>query len=330
MELVHLVVQSLRTIFELQFQAMRFSQILFLGSLLIGMLLSSCGTFSEEVWINADGSGRYMLDYDAAESLAMLEMMGQMGDGDEEQGTSETPDNPEDVMKEAFKQEKFDTAFNLMSVMPDSVRQIISNKKRLRKTFTDRGATISDSGIDSLQEAFNLLENLDFAMRMDKGAGILGFGMTINFDNAGEVANTFSSMAALKALEGEQESQASGMADKMGNRTTFELVGKNKLIVRQAPAANMDELLGAVGDNADGMDSEQMEGMLEMMGLSEYKVIVHVPGLVKSVEGADYVKENDNTVVLTVDYLKAMKGGDLMEAEINFKPKKKMRMTVPK
>ena len=78
------------------------------------------------------------------------------------------------------------------------------------------------------------------------------------------------------------------------------------------------------------MDAEQMEGMLEMMGLGEYKVIVHVPGLVKSVKGADFIKENDNTVILTVDYLKAMKGGELMEAEIMFKPKRKMRMTVPK
>ncbi|MFK8056554.1 MAG: hypothetical protein AB8F78_10575 [Saprospiraceae bacterium] len=306
---------------------MRLSQFFSISLLFVAMLLTSCGTFTEEVWINADGSGRYKLDYDAAESLAMLEMMGNMG-GEEDTNKSDS-DNPEDVMKDALAQEKFDTTFNLMTVMPDSVKQIIGNKKALRQSFADQGKSISDNGIDSLQTAFGLLKNLDFAMRMDKGEGILGFGMTINFDNATEVGNTFRSMDALKAMDAES-SQASGMADKMGNRTTFELVGKNKLIVRQAPAAKMDEILDAAGDNAEGMDAAQIEQMLEMMGLSSYQVKVHVPGLVKSVTGADYVKENDNTVVLSINYLEAMKGGELMEAEITFKPKKKMRLTVPK
>jgi len=317
-----------RSIFDLQPSAMRFSQFLILCILSLGMLLTSCGTFSEEIWVNADGSGQYKLDYDAAESLAMLEMMGQMGDDTDEEG--QPSDDPEELMKEAFKQEKFDTSFNLLSVMPDSVKQIISNRSALRNKMIESGQTVSEAGIDSIQNAFELLGNLDFAMRMDKGEGILGFGMTINFDKPNEIANTFESMAALKAMGGEQQTQAGGMADKVGNRTTFELIGKNKLVVRQAPPANMDDLLGAAGDSAEGMDAEQMEGMLEMMGLSSYDVTVHVPGLVKSVAGATYVKKNDNTVVLTVDYLKAMKGGELMEAEITFKPKKKMRMTVPK
>ena len=317
------------------------TSLLTLSILLVGILLTSCGTFTEEVWINADGSGRYSMDYDASESLAMLEMLGEMG-GDDDEKTGENEEeiveeelqpDPEDVMKEAFTREKFDTTFNLMSVMPDSVKQIISSKKELRKTFTDRGQSISDQGLDSLQNAFDLLGNLDFAMRMDKAEKILGFGMTINFDEVATIANTFESMSTLKSLEGGEggaQAQAGGMADKMGNRSTFEMVGKNKLIVRQAPAAKMDELLGAAGDSADGMETEQMEGMLEMMGLGSYEVKVHVPGIIKSVEGASYVKENDNTVIFTVDYLSAMRGGDLMEAEITFKPKKKMKITVPK
>ncbi len=307
-----------------------------LSILLLGMLFTSCGTFTEEVWINADGSGRYAMDYDASESLAMLEMLGDMGGDEKDNPTDEsveTTEDPEEVMKKALSREKFDTSFNLMSVMPDSVKQIISSKKELRKTFTDRGKSISDQGLDSLQNAFDLLGNLDFAMRMDKAESILGFGMTINFDEVASIANTFKSMTSLKSLEGEEggaQAQAGGMADKMGNRSTFEMVGKNKLIVRQAPAAKMDELLGAAGDSSEDMDAEQMEGMLEMMGLGSYEVKVHVPGIIKSVEGATYVKENDNTVVFTVDYLNAMKGGDLMEAEITFKPKKKMKITVPK
>lgn len=303
---------------------MRCAQLLTFSILFLGMLLTSCGTFSEEVWINADGSGRYVMDYDAAESLAMLEMMGQMG-GDEETSDS---DNPEDVMKEALAQEKFDTSFNLMSAMPDSIKQIIGSKRAIRKSFEDRGMPVTDGKIDTVQKATQMLEKLDFSMRMDKEAGIFGFGMTIDFDDPKEVSETFGSVATLQAM-GDGAAQTNGMADKMGNRSTFEMVGKNKVIVRQAPATNMDELLGAAGDSAEGMDAEQMEGMLEMMGLSSYTIKVHVPGIVKSVEGGSYVKENDNTVVFTVDYLKAMKGGELMEAEITFKPKKNMKMVVP-
>ena len=300
-----------------------------LSILLLGILITSCGSVTEEVWINSDGSGRYTLDYDASESLSMLEMLGQMGGEEKEDSMEEIQENPEDVMKEALGREKFDTSFNLMSVMPDSVKQIISSKKELRKTFTDRGQSISDRGLDSLQDAFDLLGNLDFAMRMDKAASIFGFGMTINFDELATVGNTFESMGTLKSLDGGESNQAGGMADKLENRTNFEMVGKNKLIVRQSPASQMDELLGSAGDSADGMDSEQMESMLDMMGLGSYDVKVHVPGIVKSVKGAQYVQENDNTVVFTVNYLEAMKGGDLMEAEITFKPKRKFGVTVP-
>ncbi len=317
--------------------------------LLLVVLLSSCGTFTEEVWINADGSGRYAMDYDASESLAMLEMMGGMDIGGEEEDEvdyeedeagddaivveEEISDDPEDVLKDAFtKREKFDTAFNLMSIMPDSLRRIVTDKKSLRKAFSDRGETISDAGLDSIQNAIDLMDELDVAMRMDKSEGVLGFGMSLNFDNISKVAETFESMSSVRTLNDSDQSQAQagGMADKMNNRTSFEMVGKNKLIVRQAPTSKIDELLGSSGGSADGLESDQIEGMLDMMGLGSYKVRVHVPGIVKSVSGGDYVIENDNTVVFTIDYMGPMKGAELMEAEINFKPKKKMGITVPK
>ena len=286
------------------------------------LLLTSCGTLSEEVWINADGSGRYVMEYDASGMLGMMSLLDAQDEGDE------GSESPEDFLKDALKQEKFDTTFSLLTMMPDSIKEIINDRRSIRTALESQGRKVTESTIDSVQNAFVALEDMDMTIKLDKAEEVLDFVMSLDFDSIEEMQNTFGGMDAFKALTPSPDAVAS--TNSSSNITSYKLT-KGHLSIQQAISPLIKEMINNGGDMGDG-SSESIDNiqMLEMMGFGKHDIVVHLPGIVKSVKGAEYREIDENTIALSIDYIKMVKDNALFKAEIDFKPKKKYRVVLDK
>ena len=299
-------------------------------SALVALSLASCGEMTEEIWVNADGSGRYEMRYDASEMLAMLSMMDAMDESSDDE-PADGGNDPEAEIRGLLGRERIDTVINIAAMMPDSVRDVVNDRRAMRQALEAEGRTVTEATLDSVQNAFASLEDLTMLLNVDKAAERLGFGMRVTFTQPREISETFASVGALQALNGQPAStggMGGGMADKMSNQTTYELDG-NTLRVRQSVTASLDELVEAMEGSESEMDAAQMEQALELMGLGAHDVVVHVPGKIKRVEGASYTQLDDNTLRLTVDYLDMLKGGEPLAADVKFKRKRKFARVLP-
>lgn len=301
-------------------------------SVLALLLFSACGTITEEVWINADGSGRYEMRYDADEMLAMLDMMKAMEEMEQaEEVDDEVPavEDPQDEMMKMFDGERIDTVLKLSTVLPDSVREVVNDRRAMRQAMEAEGRTVTEATLDSVQNAVASLEQLAMMFKMDKAAEQLDFGMRVDFGDASEIAETFGALSALQALGGAASGPAgAGMGSQMDNQTSFSLQGST-LRMKQAVGGSMEQIIESMEGSEMEMDEEQLEQTLEMMGLSAHDIIIHVPGKIKRVDGAAHTLVDDNTVRLTIDYLGMLKGNPPMEVDIQFKRKKKFARTLP-
>lgn len=297
---------------------------------LTSLFFASCGTMTEEVWINADGSGRYVMDYDASDMLGMLSML----DGADEEGIEGEEgvdsDSPEDFMKNALKQEKFDTTFNIMSTMPDSIKLMINDRRSMRSAMESQGRKVTEATLDSVQNAFAALDKMNMNMRVDKAEEVLGFGLIVDFDSFDDMEQTLNGMDALKALS-PASPDAPASTSSPSKSTSYKLT-KGHLSIQQAINPLMKEMLNNSGGAMGGGSDDPMENiqMLEMMGLGKHDLIVHLPGIVKSVNGAEYRKIDENTIALSINYVEMLQENAVFKAEIDFKPKKKYKVVLDK
>jgi hypothetical protein len=309
---------------------MKLTHFLRYTALLVGLsALASCGEMSEEIWINADGTGKQVIKFDASESLGMIAMMMEMEKANKAQEEAAGEDeadsgNPMDEMSNFFMEEKFDTSFSLFSTMPDSLREQITDRDLLRQKLLEEGRPADEATLDKYESGMEMLKDILISMRMNKEENILDFSIANPFEDISNTSKSFEALKELTQLSGNAENEQMARFNQMTRSSVSYSMSKGKLTLRQNPLPQIDDLAGA-----EEMETEQLEALLGQMGLSDYKVIVHVPGEVKTVSGTGFEKRNDNTVVIELDFLEAYKTGELTEAVIEFKPKRKYKTIAP-
>lgn len=281
---------------------------------LITLLLTSCGSVTQEVWVNADGSGRMEYSYDMSEMAPMLAMMPAEELGD--------INSPEGKIMSLFMRDRVDSTFPMRDMLPDSVRQMFGDRASLREQLTARtGTPPTEEELDRAAEGARNLEQMQLMIHVDKQAQELEMGMRVDFTKQEGVAGATQKMTGIQALQGQNSAPAAA---------PYSLVGKT-FQIRISAAAAVEQMRTALAAQAGGAEMTEATIMetMESAGMSELSVVVHLPGEIKSVTGATSVALDDNSVLIKIPMLSVIRDKKDFNADIKFKSKKKYARTVP-
>ena len=278
---------------------------------LLGMtFLSSCGDIQQELFLNADGSGKLEASFELGEMMSMMNSFDDMGVPDdtlsddympEDTSTIITPEEPKDPMQLLMDKVtdpnyplEFDTLMSLVDIMPDSV---MAKENRM-----------------------DLVKKLSVHMKSPANSSDLTMGIVIDFDNREQLREIINHLDTLEGTESVMPGGATGGISK-GMFTMFDANFKEGWIKFDSiDYSAYSAEMGMAGDSTAG--SEDM-GMMEMMfGSSKVRTIVHVPGEVISCTNKDAVITKDERVIIEYDFLDVIKKGKVEGFTIKFKPKK--------
>ncbi|WP_420316342.1 hypothetical protein [Ekhidna sp.] len=211
------------------------------------LFITSCANITEEIYLNADGSGKYMVYTDAIESTRSM-MMGMM--------SSIYPDASEDSLRQVVEAQiweqfplEVDSIIDFSSRVPDSIKNDPDKRKYLDKMemfmkggkqdgYINSGMRFSFSSVDELQ-AFN-----DF---LSENQGASGDAMKMDLPQM-KVQYTFdgSSFARTSKINADVKMTDSTMM------VIGSLIEESKTILilhlpRKAKKVSKDQLVGKVG-----------------------------------------------------------------------------------
>ncbi len=284
----------------------------FLAVLLTG--LTSCGDISQDLKINADGSGVLETTFDIGEMMGMMKGLQGAGLNDvtvEDEPSFDinlsdpaSPAEPVDPMQSVLDMvtdpsytRDFDTLFSFLSIMPDSVREKetrpdLAKKLSLRIKSPARSSNVTFGIVMQYDSEAHLRELVDYMDKMDEGS-------------AGGV------MAAAGPGGLQSESFLVYTSNLKEGWIRFDTV-------------DYGGIAGEMGMSGDSsvMSSEDL-GMMEMMfGSSKIKSVIHVPGEVTSCTHPDAILTKDNRVILEFGFMDILRKGKLDGYTIYFTPKK--------
>jgi hypothetical protein len=278
----------------------------------LGMtFLSSCGDIQQELFLNADGSGKLEASFELGEMMSMMKGFDDMGVPDdtlsddnvpEDTSTLTMPEEPKDPMQLLMDKVtdpnyplEFDTLMSLASIMPDSV---IAKENRM-----------------------DLVKKMSVHMQSPANSADLTVGIVINFDNRAQLQEIINHMDTLKGTENVMPGGGVSGGFSKGTFTMFDANLKDGWIKFDSiDYSSFSSEFGMASDSTAG--SEDM-GMMEMMfGSSKVRTIVHVPGEVISCTNKDAVITKDERVIIEYDFLDVIKKGKVEGFVIKFKPKK--------
>ncbi len=280
------------------------------------LVLSSCGTISQEIWINADGSGRMDYSFDMSEMLPMLAMM--------PAEATEEMDGPSAMLMPLLTREKLDTTIQMAKVIPDSVKEMFNNRASIEEFLSAQSpdSQPTDAEVDQAIQGMKAMEQMQMLMHIDKAAEELSMGMRVDFSKQQGIAGATEVMGGMKMMQG---------AAKSSEQAPYRLVGKTLQIRISSKSAieQMEQALSAQGGGAS-MDEAAVLETMETMGMSELSVVIHLPGEIKEVKGVSHTKLEANSVLIKIPMLELIQSQKDFSADISFKPKKKYAKTVPK
>jgi hypothetical protein len=238
------------------------------------MALTSC-QFSENIYINEDGSGKMEFSMDASE---MMEMVGQMGDGESTKGMDKAMDST--IVFKDFIEKNRDSIANLSA---------------------------------EEQQKIKALEDFKMHMVMNPETKKMVFDLSTDFKDANDLQDMFKAMNNFSNLQGKggapqnsPSSPFSGMGE--GGSTDVQYSFDGTTFKRSAKI--IDEEL-----HQQAMDSLGQSAM--MFGTSKYKINYHFPRAVKSFskEGALY-SEDRKIVTFEVGFMDVLKDPELLDFEV--------------
>lgn len=257
--------------------------------LLFALIIGSCASYQEELWINKDGSGTYKLTADMSAMLEMMEGLSQISFEDTEGKDGTTPPD----FWESLGGEVVNKTIRMKDSMPAEMiaelekpelldkmeMQVVANKEqRLFKTTL----LMRYSSLDELQEIMNHAERFNQLEGTD-----------------GEPKEMFEGLAFFTARPGGHG---------------FSLHG-NKLARSATPED--EQMLDGLLEGDDTMESLEM--MLEQ---STMTTTIHLPGEVYQVNNQSKLGTVDgNTVVFQYELIQLVKKEVDTEFEIYFNPK---------
>lgn len=267
---------------------------------ILSIIVSSCSDFENTIYINADGSGKVHMRYDASEMLAMADMMKEMGGEMEKEEEDIILDGMDDdgnlnSLLDGFNDPTnitdMDTTFTFYEVLPDSLKNSLGQAELLKK--------ISMSINSSEAEKISIME------------------MELEYQSLDELEQTYEMLKALAKEGNEDVGEMNGFKDLIRNYDA----DLNKGIVilpEQDFSGSFGE--GAVSEDVDFSNmSEEESGMMEMMfGNAGYVTTLHLPGEVTSCDDPEAIIEG-NVVTIRDTYMTMMKDNKLKARTIKFK-----------
>lgn len=272
---------------------MNYTRILGLGLLLIW--LSSCTTGEEELWIEADGSGRFESTMDLSAIYPFL-LMGIQQETEEEPEEDQDPFTP--MLEEILQAESADTVIDLSALIAEgleeegrSIDMLMDSLRQLSPEESGKTQEELNSGIKMVQAMLNMKMRLkaDQRQQMFQMTTINAFDDIQNFVNG---AGFFESMMNLRDQSsgmgtGEQDQAIQQM---MENQTQFALDGKTLQISRSGQSL----------EDMKEEDRQQLEMMAGMMGNQPYRLTIHFPGKVKRPKSDFAERVDKQTVVIEI------------------------------
>lgn len=250
------------------------------------LFMTSCSDFENNIYINADGSGKVNMKYDASEMVAMAEMMKGMEDEGEEESEEDIDDG--DIMSmldglgNPSNLKDIDSTFTFYEVMPDSVKTTIDNPE--------------------------LLKNVSMTINTNKSDMTAVMGLEVRYKSLDELEDIFGTLKAMGDNPDEEGNQMDSFKELIRD---YEADLKNGIITLPE-----QDFSGDFGDN--GMEDEEIDfenmseeeaGMMQMMlGESGYVTTIHLPGNVISCDDTNAIIEG-NTVTIKDSYMTLMKDG---------------------
>jgi len=244
--------------------------------LLTGFAFSSCDNLTEEIYINDDGSGKYVFYSDLIPGIRKMtaEMVHLYQDSTADEMTlGQLLD--ENVWKDF--PDVIDSVLDYSQIIPDSILDEPGNRE--------------------------IFEKMEFFMEGGRSRGYVNTGFRYEFRDFSELENM------LKKVEDNQKNSggpAGGVLpglDKMKTDINYTL--QNNVLSRRTVFLNKPEL-----------QQSDVEMLKMFMDGAKMKTIVHLPRKVKEVKGIHLVKKEDKTVSFQYSMLDYMLGNTSNDFEI--------------
>lgn len=146
---------------------------------LVALLLCACGGVEQELWVSADGSGHFRVRYDGSETLSMLDMLGGSLDqlpGVTSPGEEDGNAGPTGLLQVLAGAERFDTSFAVLTILPDSVRDGLTDVATVRARAAAAGEPMTEEEARATIAQLAPLEDGTVMVHLDKPAGQLTLG----------------------------------------------------------------------------------------------------------------------------------------------------------
>lgn len=279
----------------------------YLLGLFVIITFCSCEDYKNEIWINEDGSGKVEMSYDMSSMISMMQMMEGMEGMDEEDSgedvEEENSDNEEitednfmsifDNMGEGMAgMEDLDTTLVVYDVMPDSVKQKLSNPELMKK--------------------------MSFSFYANKAESSAMFNMSVEYDSKEERDQIFDSFAEM--AEGNDADAQGKIEDfkQMIRQYDLDLEKGVVLIPEQDFTGDFAEGMGDQDMDFENMDEEELAMMEMMMGDAGILTTIHLPSEVISCDDKS-AKIDGKTITFKDSYMDLLKDKKMKGREIKFK-----------
>lgn len=302
--------------------------IIWLFALIAILVTTSCSNYTEELWINKDGSGSSQVTRDMGEMLPLLQLAMLSGGDDEKSDSSGNMGMKmaKSVAQSILERGKIDTTI----IVADLVKSVMNKNKQDQMSITrmrEQLAQSSDISSDDKKMFGQILEEVlttRIRFQLDTEKDLLRLTTDQSFSSVeNRIAGSFGKIFELvnKFLPGEE-----GKAQ--------EYLDMAKTFKDSAPRyAFTDNSFSIHRSGLDlssgGQQLEQGEQMAKgFLGESKYRMIIHVPGKVKSVNvpGATFSKNTVTWEIPLTDLIEANKNLDI---NIDYKGKRKYRTIAP-
>jgi len=263
--------------------------------LILAIVFTGCFSSKEEVWINADGSGKMETVSDMSDMYPFI-AMGMAAEKEKIANGEDVDDNP---FMDLMMAEEMDTTFVLKDFMTDAM-----NKENLtweqmldsiRYAPTPEGKEpLSAEDREAMVQVFESM--METKMRwqvsqqdqMMKSTQIQDFADVNDLkDKTGGMMEMMKKIGEISGDRGDQEDkEIMGMFDQLSSAVTLLSLSGNKLRIKRT---GMD--LSSLGE-----ENEQMLSMMQMFLKEDYQIIIHFPGKVKKVS-SDVAQIVDNNSI---------------------------------
>lgn len=289
--------------------------------LMLALGLQGCFSMQDEVWIEADGSGRFEATTDLSSMYPFLMMglqeeLNKEKDGD---GKAEDSDPMTSIMKGMLMAEEVDTTFEFQDMMAEAMAQEGMNWEEMLDSIRNAPAT-EDFSNDQRQVVLGVFEEMaDMKMRIRSSKSEQVFKTTNiqDFSSVDEVGSSGGIMSKIMELAAADKSGPMGQGEEfdaimqqMTNAMTQLDLDGNTLRIRRS---GMDVSIF-------GEEFTQNFAMVKMfLGNDPYRMVIHFPGKVKKISSSVAEKLDKNTVAIEMPLDDLFDPEKQIDVEIQFK-----------